>query len=64
MARVILITGGNQGEMKPRLHKAQAMINSEIGPVLRCSHRYKSKPWGFGTGESFSNQVLIADTDL
>ena len=64
MARVILITGGNLGEMKPLLHRAQEMINAEIGPVMRCSHRYKSAPWGFESGAHFSNQVLICDTDL
>ncbi len=64
MARVILITGGNLGEMKPLLHRAQEMINAEIGPVMRCSHRYKSAPWGFETGAHFSNQVLICDTEL
>jgi 2-amino-4-hydroxy-6-hydroxymethyldihydropteridine diphosphokinase len=64
MARVILITGGNLGEMKPLLHRAQELINSEIGPVMRCSHRYKSEPWGFEAGSEFSNQVLVCDTEL
>jgi 2-amino-4-hydroxy-6-hydroxymethyldihydropteridine diphosphokinase len=64
MARVILITGGNKGDIKPRLHRAEELINSEIGPVMRCSHRYKSKAWGFEAEEPFTNQVLIADTDL
>lgn len=64
MARVILITGGNQGDVKSRLRKAQSMINSEIGPVMRCSHRYKTPSWGFDAPELFSNQVLVADTDL
>ncbi len=52
------------GEMKPLLHRAQEMINAEIGPVMRCSHRYKSAPWGFEAGAHFSNQVLICDTEL
>lgn len=64
MARVILITGGNRGDVKSRLRRAQAMINSEIGPVMRCSHRYKTQSWGFEAEEPFSNQVLVADTDL
>lgn len=64
MARVILITGGNQGDVKPRLHRAQELVNSKIGPVMRCSHRYKSPAWGFEAEEPFTNQVLIADTDL
>ena len=59
-----MITGGNLGEMKPLLHRAQEMINAEIGPVMRCSHRYKSAPWGFEAGSHFSNQVLICDTEL
>ncbi len=50
--------------MKPLLHRAQEMINAEIGPVMRCSHRYKSAPWGFEAGAHFSNQVLICDTEL
>ena len=50
--------------MKPLLHRAQEMINAEIGPVMRCSHRYKSAPWGFEAGSHFSNQVLICDTEL
>jgi 2-amino-4-hydroxy-6-hydroxymethyldihydropteridine diphosphokinase len=50
--------------MKPMLHRAQEMVNAEIGPVLRCSHRYKSEPWGFEAAERFSNQVLVCDTDL
>jgi 2-amino-4-hydroxy-6-hydroxymethyldihydropteridine diphosphokinase len=50
--------------MKPLLHRAQELINARIGPVMRCSHRYKSAPWGFESGAHFSNQVLICDTDL
>jgi len=52
------------GEMKPLLHRAQELINAHIGPVMRCSHRYKSAPWGFEGGAEFSNQVLVCDTDL
>lgn len=64
MARVILISGGNQGEVKPLLHKAQILINREIGPVIRCSHRYTSPAWGFDVEAPFTNQVIVADTDL
>ncbi len=58
--------GGNKGgatEMKMRLQRAQMMINDEIGPVMRCSHRYESPAWGFSS-EPFTNQVLVADTEL
>ena len=64
MARVVLITGGNLGDVKSRLRTAQRMINDKVGIVLRCSHRYKSRPWGFSATDEFSNQVLEVDTDL
>ena len=64
MARVILLTGGNLGDVKTRLQNAQQQINEQIGPVLRCSNRYESPAWGFDAASLFSNQVLEADTDL
>lgn len=64
MARVILLTGGNLGDVKSRLQCAQQQINARIGPVLRCSNRYESPAWGFDARTLFSNQVLEADTDL
>ena len=51
------------GDMKPRLRQAQQLINSEIGIVLRCSHVYRSKAWGFDSEHEFMNQAMIVDTD-
>lgn len=64
MARVVLITGGNRGDVKPRLREAQQLINRRIGAVMRCSHSYESAAWGFDSPERFLNQVLEVDTDL
>lgn len=64
MARVVLITGGNRGDVKPRLREAQQLINRRIGAVMRCSHAYESTAWGFEAAERFFNQVLVVDTDL
>lgn len=64
MARVVLLTGGNQGDVKARLRRAQQLVNSRIGAVLRCSHCYTSAPWGFASEEPFLNQVLVSSTDL
>jgi len=64
MARVALLLGGNQGDVKRTLQTAQQLINSRVGAVLRCSHRYESEAWGFPAAERFSNQALEVSTDL
>lgn len=64
MARAVIITGGNIGEVKPRLRQAQQLINAEIGIVLRCSHVYESRAWGFTSDNDFRNQAMIVDTEL
>ena len=64
MTRVVLLLGGNQGDVKRTLQTAQQLINSRVGAVLRCSHRYESEPWGFRSPDRFSNQALEVSTDL
>ncbi|MDE5706819.1 MAG: 2-amino-4-hydroxy-6-hydroxymethyldihydropteridine diphosphokinase [Alistipes sp.] len=64
MARAIILCGGNADDMKTRLQQAQRLINLRVGPVLHCSHRYKSRAWGFEAEREFSNQVLEADTEM
>lgn len=64
MARVILLTGGNAGDVKRTLQAAQQLINDRVGAVLRCSHRYESAAWGFDSPDAFSNQALEVSTDL
>lgn len=64
MAKAILITGGNLGDVKDTLRHAQQEINKNIGVILRCSHNYESKAWGFTAAENFFNQAIVVDTDL
>ena len=56
--------GGNLGDVKRTLQRAQQLINGRIGAVLHCSHRYESEPWGFEAAGRFSNQALEVSTDL
>ena len=63
MARVTLLLGGNEGDVK-RTQAAQQLVNARVGAVLRCSHRYESEPWGFASAARFSNQALEITTDL
>ena len=70
MARAFLLIGGNAGDVKRTLQRAQQLINDRIGAVLHCSHRYESDPWGFGAAGTavgvppFYNQALEVSTDL
>lgn len=66
MPRVVILSGGNIGDVKTRLQRAQQLINDRVGAVLRCSHRYESAPWGFSSeaAQPFSNQVLEVSTEL
>lgn len=64
MARAILVTGGNLGDVKPRLRRAQQLVNDEVGIVLHCSHVYESAAWGFSSECGFKNQAMEVDTDL
>lgn len=64
MARVTLLLGGNQGDVKRTLQMAQQQINARVGAVLRCSHRYESAAWGFTSPERFTNQAVEVSTDL
>ena len=63
MAKAIIITGGNVGDVKDTLRRAQQEINRQLGIILRCSHSYESKAWGFTSSENFYNQAIILDTD-
>ena len=64
MARVALLLGGNEGDMKRTLQTAQRLINERVGAVMRCSHRYQSEAWGFNATLPFTNQALEISTDL
>lgn len=64
MARVILLAGGNKGDVKRTLQTVQQLVNERVGAVMRCSHRYRSEPWGFAAEQEFSNQALEVSTDL
>lgn len=64
MGRAVLITGGNQGDARALLRKAEAMIEAQIGRVVARSSHYESEPWGFEAEQSFWNQVLVVDTPL
>lgn len=64
MTKVVLITGGNRGDVRALLRRAAERIEERIGPVLRRSACYESAPWGFHAEQPFWNQVLEVETAL
>lgn len=63
MARAVLITGGNRGDMASRLAEALQLIGELIGRVVKTSRVCRSEAWGFAA-DDFYNQVVQVETAL
>src|SRR5262245_54895727 len=64
MAEVLLLLGGNVGDVKRTLQQASAAISERIGPVRATSRDHWTVPWGFSDEGLFLNQALVVDTAL
>lgn len=64
MNKLILLLGGNLGDVESNFTTAIKAIDENIGNIHKKSSLYKSEPWGFQAQERFLNQVLILDTPL
>ena len=58
-----LSLGSNLGDRESTLRSALQLIEQQIGPVLRCSSFYYSKPWGFTSANDFCNLCCALETD-
>lgn len=64
MNRLFLITGGNIGDRKRNLETAAALIQKQIGKIMRLSAIYETEAWGITNQPAFYNQVLEIETLL
>lgn len=64
METVYLCLGGNVGDTRDYLKQAIALINNQIGKIVKTSKIYKSEPWGLQCSQWFLNQVVEVDTEL
>ncbi len=64
MHNVILLLGGNLGNVETSIEKAIELIEVRIGKVVETSALYESEPWGFTHAQNFLNQVIEVITDL
>lgn len=58
MHHVILLLGGNLGNVELTLIQARDLIIEEIGEIVLASDLYESEPWGFEHAQNFLNQVI------
>lgn len=64
MARVVLLTGGNLGNVQATLADTRLKLAERVGAETAASSLWDSPPWGFEAPERFLNQVLIFETAL
>ncbi|MGC4233178.1 MAG: 2-amino-4-hydroxy-6-hydroxymethyldihydropteridine diphosphokinase [Niabella sp.] len=59
-----LITGTNLGNRMENLNTATALIEKDMGTVIKSSPVYETEPWGLANQPSFYNQVILVHTHL
>ena len=61
---VVILGGGNMGDMEATLQRAEELIAQQIGAVSARSEVLKSEAWGFECSHPFSNRAWMATTEL
>ena len=64
MVDCVILGGGNIGDAKGRLCKAEQAISARIGAVVSRSEWYTTEAWGFESGCSFTNVAWVVRTAL
>ena len=64
MHRVYLGLGSNLGDRHQHLEQAISLINERVGEVIRRSSFIETEPWGFESGNTFLNGVILCATQL
>lgn len=63
-AETLLLLGGDLGDVRSTLDKAQLMLANEAGTVLATSRDHWTMPWGFAGQGLFLNRAILLDTSL
>ncbi len=61
---VYLSIGTNLGDKAANAARALALINEQVGKVVRRSSDFVSAPWGFVSENEFLNMVVAVETAL
>ena len=64
MVDCVILGGGNIGDVKGRLTRAEEAIAARIGAVVSRSEWYPTEAWGFESSSSFTNIAWVVRTEL
>ena len=64
MHRAYLGLGTNLGDRAANLDRAIALLQQQVGPLVKCSSYLSSEPWGFTSDNDFLNAAASFDTRL
>ena len=64
MTDVVILGGGNIGDVKSRLDTAETLIAERIGEVISRSEWYTTEPWGFESSADLTKRARMVSTDL
>jgi 2-amino-4-hydroxy-6-hydroxymethyldihydropteridine diphosphokinase len=63
MAEMLLLLGGDRGDLPATFVRAGALIAGRIGPVVAQSRDHWTEPWGFTDDRLFLNRALLVASD-
>jgi 2-amino-4-hydroxy-6-hydroxymethyldihydropteridine diphosphokinase len=62
MHKVFLGLGTNMGNREANLKETVALIEDNIGPILKVSPVFETEPWGFEADNNFLNVAVEVET--
>ena len=62
--RIYLSLGANLGEREATINKALDLLEQQVGPLIKRSSFFYSKPWGFESTHDFCNLCASFETSL
>lgn len=62
--RAVVALGSNLGDRAGNLRRATHLLAEYVGRIVAESPMYSTEPWGFDSANTFTNSVLLIDTDL
>lgn len=61
---VILSFGANLEDPQLQIERAYALVESQVGHILKRSSFYQTEAWGFKSASKFVNSVILIESKL